>query len=116
MNLASIKRGFNHYYTKFQSLLHERLHKAFGTRVKYMFYPQKGSDTLLVSFPACAPNTAKYNYMRSLVPFKSNKLFLLDDFGSNHQGCYLIEENVEKCTKELIESVIKSCSNRLGGG
>lgn len=116
MQSNTIKRGLNHYYTKFQSLLHEHQHKAFGTRVKYRFYPQKNSDTLIVSFPACAPNTAKYNYMRTLLPFKCNKLYLLDDFGSNHQGCYLIEENVEKCTKELIESIIERCVTRLGEG
>lgn len=116
MDIATIKRGYNHYYTKFQSLLHECQHKAFGTHVKYMFYPQKDSDTLIVSFPACAPNTAKYNYMRTLVPFKCNKLFLLDDFGTNHQGCYLIEDNVEKCTKELLEDIIERCTTRLGGG
>lgn len=111
--LQKIKRGINHYYTKFQSFLHEKEFRSNGQRVKYMFYPQKESETLIVSFPACAPNTAKYNYMRTLLPFKENKLFLLDDFGSNHQGCYLIEENVEKCTQELLAFIIKKCGKKL---
>ena len=112
--IARIKRGWNHYYTKFQARVHEREFRSHGTRVKYMFFPCKSSDALLVSFPACAPNTAKYNYVRTLLPFRCNKLFLLDDFGTNHRGCYLVEDNVEKCTVELLQSVINRCV--CGGG
>lgn len=107
MIIDRFHRGFNHFYTKLQSLLHEGQYKAYGTRLKYMFFREKGSDTLLVSFPACDPNGAKYNYMRTILPFRCNKLFLLDDFGSNHRGCYLVEDNVEKCTFELIASILK---------
>ena len=82
-----------------------------------MFFKEKNSDVLLVSFPACAPNTAKYNYVRTLLPFKCNKLFLLDDYGANHQGCYLVEDNVEKCTLELLKNLINKCERqRTGGG
>ncbi len=113
--LKRIKRGYNHFYTKWQSFLHEKRYSAHGTRVKYMFYKESKSNVLLVSFPACAPNTAKYNYMRTLLPFKCNKLFLLDDFGENHQGCYLAEDKVEKCTSELLHSIIEWCTNHLAG-
>ena len=113
--LGRIKRGYNHYYTKWQSFLHEKRYSAHGTRVKYMFYKEPKSNVLLVSFPACAPNTAKYNYMRTLLPFKCNKLFLLDDFGENHQGCYLAEDKVEKCTSELLHSKIEWCKSKWGG-
>ena len=102
-----IKRGLNHYHTKLSAFFREKQFKAHGTRVKHMFFGAKHSDTLIVSFPACSPNQAKYNYMRTLLPYKCNKLFLLDDFGSNHQGCYLIEEHVEKCTTDLINSFIR---------
>lgn len=78
-----------------------------------MFY-SADSDTLIVSFPACAPNTAKYNYMRTLASFKCNKLFLLDDFGTNNQGCYLIENNVEECCRRLILSIVEKMPS--GGG
>ena len=37
-----------------------------------MFFGSKHSDTLIVSFPACSPNQAKYNYMRTLLPYKCN--------------------------------------------
>lgn len=112
---SKFQRGWNHYYTKVQALFCEKRHVAFGTRVKYMFYQQQESNLLLVSFPACSPNAAKYNYMRTLLPFKCNKLFLLDDFGANHQGCYLIQEDVENCTCDLINDVICKCKKSGGG-
>lgn len=116
MQVDMIKRGVNHFYTKAQALLHEKKYKAYGTRVKYMFYKECQSNVLLVSFPAFDPKTAKYNYMRTLSSFKCNKLFLLDDFGSNHRGCYMVENNVELCTRDLIVSKIDWCIKQLGGG
>lgn len=110
-----IKRGINYLYTRWEALLHEKQYSAHGTRVKYMFYKKPKSNVLLVSFPACAPNTAKYNYMRTLLPFKCNKLFLLDDFGENQQGCYLAEDKVEKCTQDLLRSKIDWCIKQIGG-
>lgn len=107
MDFGIIRRGINHYHTRLAAFIKEKKHYAWGTRVKYMFYFNETSDTLVVSFPGCSPNSAKYNYMRTLLPFKCNKLFLLDDFGDNHQGCYLIEDNTEKCVIELIESIVK---------
>lgn len=81
-----------------------------------MFFEERESNVLLVPFPACAPNTAKYNYVRTLLPFKCNKLFLLDDYGANHQGCYLIEDNVEKCTLDVLKNVITRCTKQRTGG
>ena len=68
---------------------------------------------MIVVFPACYENKAQYNYMRTLASFKCNKLFLLDDFGTNHQGCYLVEEQVEKCCIELIRFVMDSIGHPL---
>ena len=114
--VSTFKRGINHYYSKWLALLREKRFKAYGTQVKYMFFEERESNVLLVSFPACAPNEAKYNYVRTLLPFKCNKLFLLDDYGANHQGCYLIEDDVERCTFDLIKKVITRCDMRQSGG
>jgi len=116
INYQQAKRAVNHFYTKWQSFLHEKRYSAHGTRVKYMFYKEHKSNILLVSFPACAPNTAKYNYMRTLLPFKCNKLFLLDDFGENHQGCYFVEDSVEKSVTDLLNAKIAWCEQSLCGG
>ena len=112
--ISKIERGINHYCTKWKAVMNEKRYSSYGTRVKYMFFMESKSSVLLVSFPACAPNTAKYNYMRTLLPFKCNKLFLLDDFGNNHQGCYLVEKNIEKCVRDLIISKIGWCKQQNG--
>ena len=60
MDIGLIKRGINHYHTKLVAFFNEKKFRAAGARVKYMLLTDKQSDALLVSFPACAPNTAKY--------------------------------------------------------
>ena len=88
-------------------LLTEKKFESDGVTIKYVFHHSKSSKAIVVVFPACSENKAQYNYMRTLAPFKCNKLFLLDDFGTNHQGCYLVENKVEKCCIELIRSIIQ---------
>ena len=110
--MVPLKTRYQHFknrvHARWNALLHEKVQSEFGVRVKYMFFKNAGSDTLIVSFPACAPNAARYNYVRALSAFNCDKMFLLDDFGTNHQGCYLVEDKVENCTKSLI-------SNKLCG-
>lgn len=112
--MISLKTRYQHFknrvHARWNAILHEKIHSEFGVRVKYMFFKSAGSDTLVVSFPACAPNAARYNYVRALSAFNCDKMFLLDDFGTNHQGCYLVEDRVESCVKLLI------CSKLTGGG
>ena len=111
IDLGKIKRGINHYHTKINAFIRVKAHMAYNTRVKYMLFKTRKSDVLIVSFPACAKEP-KYNYMRTLLPFKCNKLFLLDDFGSNHLGCYLVENSVEKCSTDLLKSCIAKCKTK----
>lgn len=109
-----VNRWFNHLLTSIKTVFHERRFAGFDTRIKYMFFEEKESDTLVVVFPACSPNSARYNYVRTLQSVKCNKLFLLDDFASNHQGCYFISPNEEKCAMSLIENIIDSCKKASG--
>ena len=92
----------NRIWAKSKAILYEKTHDAFGATVKYMFFGKQDNETLVVSFPACAPNAARYNYAGALSPYRCDKLFLLDDFGANHQGCYLVEDSVEKNVLSLI--------------
>lgn len=111
--ICKLKRGINHYITILYALLIEKQYKSHGTRVKYMFFKKSCSDTLIVSFPACSARKAKYNYLRTLSQFNCSKLFLLDDFSDNKFGCYFAEDNVEKCTIELLNYIIKKCDSNL---
>lgn len=109
--ISKVKRVLNRLHTDLNKFLNEKQFHYSEVRIKYMFFASKKADTLIISFPACAPNAARYNYMRTLLPFTCDKLFLLDDFGDNHQGCYLVEERVEECCKQLINNVV----NQQGG-
>lgn len=110
-NKKFLNRLLGHLYVMFEAFYREKKHKGYNTRVKYMFYSKPDSESLIVSFPGCAVNAARYNYVRSLLPFHCNKLFVLDDFGENHQGCYLVNDCVEACTIELIQQVIAKCES-----
>ena len=116
--MIPLKTRYQHFknrlHARWNAILHEKIHSEFGVRVKYMFFKKAGSDTLIVSFPACAPNAARYNYVRALSEYSCDKLFLLDDFGSNHQGCYLVEDSVECCVKSLIMSRISGGGGNTG--
>lgn len=108
MKLKKLSHLYGSLKIRWDILLHEKKYVSNGVLIKYLFQPCKESKALVVVFPACYENKAQYNYMRTLAPFKCNKLFLLDDFGTNHQGCYLVEEQVEKCCIDLIRFVINS--------
>ena len=113
MKLKSLSHLYSSLKIRLDILLTEKKFVSNGVLIKYHFHPCKKSKTLVVVFPACYANKAQYNYMRTLSSFKCNKLFLLDDFGTNHQGCYLVEDQVEKCCIELIQSIIDSISYPL---
>lgn len=106
MKFKSLSHLFSSLKIRLDILLTEKKYVSNGVLIKYLFHPCKRSKTLVVVFPACFENKAQYNYMRTLSSFRCNKLFLLDDFGTNHQGCYLVEDQVEKCCIELIQSII----------
>lgn len=93
----------------FIRLFKERKFEFGHERLKYLFY-NNHSSTLIVSFPACTLNSANYNYIRTVASYKVDKLFLLDDFGTNHQGCYLIEEEVQSAVLQVLGNLIN------GGG
>ncbi|MBO7637113.1 MAG: hypothetical protein J6S89_11120 [Paludibacteraceae bacterium] len=111
MKLDKLSHLYGSLKIRLDIYLTEKEHVSDGIKIKYLFHPNKRSKALIVVFPACYENKAQYNYMRTLSSFKCNKLFLLDDFGTNHQGCYLVEDQVEKCCLNLIQSII----NRLNG-
>lgn len=104
-----LKRKFRHILNRMSAawakLFHEQKLSHDGCVLKYMFFDNR-SNQLVVSFPACAPNASRYNYVRTLKPFKVDKLFLLDDFADNHQGCYLVRDDVEALVYKLLKTIV----------
>lgn len=97
----------NRLQTMYAIRFHEHTWKYKDINLKHLLFTAKNSDTLVVSFPACAENGARYNFMRSLSRFKCNKLFLLDNFASNGRGNYLIGPGVEETVVDLINHIVQ---------
>lgn len=74
------------------------------------------SDDLIIVFSGFSPVGARYNYVKTLFKIKTNKLFILDNFGENNMGSYYLGKNnsfsEEKITIELIEKVKKESNSK----
>lgn len=80
-----------------------------NTKLNYIYQKQKNSSKLVIVFSAF-PRTgyeATYNYLKTLNDIKTNKLFVLDNFGYQKRGCYYLGEagqlNVQQAVLQLIE-------------
>ncbi|MDO1604831.1 hypothetical protein Q2T76_02045 [Lactobacillus sp. YT155] len=87
-----------------------------NTKLNYIYQKQNDSSNLVVVFSAF-PRTgyeATYNYLRTLENTKTNKLFILDNFGYQKRGCYYLGENgklnVQEAVVQLIEKIQKENS------
>ena len=111
--MAKLARIWNRIYTICITPLKEKRYNSQGIRLKYLFFPKK-SNVLVVGFQACHKNGARYNYINTLKDFPVNKLFIKDDFASNHRGNYYLgcsgKYNVEAAVLELIDDYMKKCN------
>ena len=90
-------------------LFYKIVSRRYKGRLTYYFKSNK-SDTLLIVFSAFTPKPC-YNYVKTLMGLKIDKLFILDDFG--YKGSYYWYENGEDYPQKLTESLIASV---VGGG
>ena len=60
--------------------------------INYLLERNNKSKDLIIVFSACTKKgqRARYNYIRTLDKIKSNKLFILDDFGFDGRGAYYL--------------------------
>lgn len=93
---------------KVATLVYIKLHeKRYKKRLHYLFDNNK-SEVLFIVFPAFTGEKRRYNYIKGLMNYSVDKLFLLDDFGV--KGSYLLYEDGNDTprilTKELITSIL----------
>lgn len=108
MIIKQIKKLANVIYIK----LHE---KKYQNRLRYLFC-NNNSDVLFVVFPAFNGEKRRYNYIKGLMRYKVDKLFLLDDFGV--KGSYLLFEDGDDTPRKLTigllsELIIKKNMKKL---
>lgn len=127
------KKKINKYIefvlTKFKILYAQRVFHYDGVKVKYMYKKVKNSKALIIVFSSCTRKglKARYNYVKTLRNFECNRLFILDDWASDHRGSYYLGKNFqfneEKATNALIdrfiqiqpESKVLFCGSSKGG-
>ena len=85
--------------TKVYIKIHEHV---YADRLRYLFINNR-SDTLLVVFSGFSEKP-RYNYIRTLSDIKTNKMFILDDFG--YRGSYYWYENNDNKPMFLVKSLI----------
>ncbi len=87
--------------------------KCYGSnKIKYIYEKHKNSNLLVVVFSGFSASNepARFNYVRTLLPVKVNKLFILDDFGYENRGSYyLIGRNGDENLQNEICSLIAAC-------
>lgn len=77
-------------------------------RLHYLLQTNRRSDTLVVCFSGFGNGgAAKYNYINTLKSVNANKLFILDNFGYNHQGSYYLGEQGDFFLPNMVISLIK---------
>lgn len=107
-----ITRISNKIYVSIVQPLNEKEFKGSNSQtLRYMFFPYKKSDVLVIGFSACNSAGPRYNYVKTISDSGVNRLFVKDDFGPNRLGDYYLgcqgTYSVEKATYELIEKYRK---------
>lgn len=129
LNKRVLKKMISYTTSKIRQLFFEKTYEEGENPIKYMFYKKTDSDLLIIVFSSLTREgvPARYNYVRTLKGYKVNKLFILDDLGPNHRGCYCLGKDknysVEKDTLDLINHIKKTyhikntiyCGSSKGG-
>ena len=96
--------------TKLRLLRDQKKYRSRGVTLNYML-DRVDSRDLIIVFSSCTRKgiRARYNYVRTLKEVPCNKLFLLDDFASDHRGSFYLGSNMKfeeaVVVRELIDRV-----------
>lgn len=114
MGKALFKKMRGYLFALRMKLRYERVYEDGDSRpLKYLLIDDSISEPtyLIVVFSSCTRKgvPARYNYVKTLSSIRCPKLFILDEYGPGHRGCYYLGENgkFDICisTRRLIDSV-----------
>ena len=84
-----------------------------GSRIKYLYYDDAKSDTLLICFAAFPPkNFPVYNNVRGFKDLPVDRLYIADTFG--FRASYYLYENGDDTPKRLTEALINHIVEKGG--
>jgi accessory secretory protein Asp2 len=83
--------------------------------IKYLFYPCKGSDKLVVVFQAINRKPA-YNYIKTLSGIDAHRLYIKDDYGEdpNTRTSYYLGKHRSFDIAEKVQKLLITISSSLG--
>ncbi len=110
---TTLERAWNKFYVSRIAPLRE---KSFPIEspdvIHYLFYPRKGSKTLVVILQAFHPDGARYNYVSTLQGISASRLYIKDDF-TEHTGSFYLGRkgtyNIEEGVHRLIRKIAEEC-------
>lgn len=108
-----IRKYYEFVQTKIKLIFFQRKYHHEDVTIKYILKKTVDSKNLVIVFSSCTRKgiKARYNYMRTLDKVSVNKLFILDDFASDHRGSYYLGSNwrfnEERATLALCMQVIE---------
>ncbi len=125
----NLNKYIEYFTTKVNILYSQKAYKDKDQVIKYILQENRKSNKLLIILSGCTRTgiKARYNYVRTLKDVSINKLFILDNQGSDGRGIfYLGKDNkfdTAESVKKLIYKVIKDlnikdlyfCGSSKGG-
>lgn len=104
-----IRKYYEFITAKLSVLREQKVYKFQKVNLKYIYREDEQTDTLAIIFSACTrPGLkARYNYLRTLDGVCCNRLYILDDFGSDHRGSYYLGQMPEFKEEEAVLSLIQ---------
>lgn len=117
MNIRSFcHRGVNRIYTAaVQKLCEKEFVSSEGQSLRYLFFPCRSSDVLVVGFQACNDAGPQYNYVRTLQQCRVNRLLIKDDFGPGKLGVYYLGTQGSCAVERAVVELIDRYAAALGG-
>ena len=112
MAMKRIDKYAEYAITAFKQKINQKTYHYKNTDLKYMFFPKKESNNIVVVFSSFSRRgiPARYNYLKTLKNYQTNKLFILDDFGIDKRGGYYLgaypEFEFQQATINLISQII----------
>lgn len=103
-----IKKYYEYASTKLAIITKQKNYRFDSQTNIHYLEEQNNSEILLVIFSSCTRKgiKARYNYMKTLERFKTDKLFILDDYGYDSRGVYYLGKDMVFSIEEAVEQLI----------
>ena len=104
-----VKKYYEYVITKFSVMIEQKIYNHNGVALKYIYKEENDSDSLVLVFSACTREglKARYNYVKTLDGMKCNRLYILDDFGTDGRGSYYLGHMPEFKEQEAVIALVE---------